>query len=53
MEEFALQLDASGRGRSLVVKADASTPYELVMEIMNRSLALGFSVVLATTPERP
>jgi biopolymer transport protein ExbD len=53
LEEFGSRLDASRRGRALIVKADANTPYALVMEIMNRSLAQGFSVVLATTPERP
>ena len=39
--------------RSLIIKADRSTPYELVMQVMNRGLRQGFSLVLATTPEAP
>jgi biopolymer transport protein ExbD len=39
--------------RSLIIKADRGTPYELVMQIMNEGLKLGFSVVLATSPEQP
>lgn len=53
MEELRTQLGASrGRERSLILKADRGTPYDLVMEIMNEGLKLGFSVVLATNPER-
>ena len=33
--------------RSLIIKADRSTPYELVVEIMNTGLRHGFAVVLA------
>ncbi len=38
-------------GRSLILKADRMTPYELVVQITNIALSHGFSVVLATTPE--
>jgi biopolymer transport protein ExbD len=38
--------------RSLIIKADRSTPYELVMEVMNLGLKHGFSVVLAGNPAR-
>jgi biopolymer transport protein ExbD len=40
-----------GKDRSLVIKADRSTPYELLMRVMNAGLEQGFSVVLATSPE--
>ncbi len=39
--------------RSLIVKADRRTPYELVFQIMNQGLQHGFSVVLAAAPETP
>ncbi len=42
-----------GKDRSLIVKADRGTPYDLVMQITNEGLKLGFSVILATNPERP
>jgi biopolymer transport protein ExbD len=54
LEELRQQLAAHrGRERSLIVKADRGTPYDLVMQIMNEGLKLGFSVVLATGAERP
>ena len=37
--------------RSLVIKADRATPYELVVRVMNVGLAHGYSVILATAPE--
>ena len=54
LEELRAQL-AEGRAtqRSLIIKADRGTPYELVVQIMNEGLKLGFSVVLATSPEPP
>ena len=42
-----------GKERSLIIKADRGTPYDLVAQIMNEGLKLGFSVVLATSPEPP
>jgi len=39
------------KNRSLVIKADARTPYDLIMRVMNIGLEHGFSVVLATSPE--
>lgn len=54
VEELRTQLTESrGRERSLIVKADRGTPYDLVVQIMNEGLKLGFSVVLATSPEKP
>lgn len=41
-----------GRGRSLIVKADRSTPYDTLVQVMNAGLAQGFSIVLATDSER-
>lgn len=53
-EELRTQL-SSGRGsqRSLVIKADQGTPYDLVVQIMNEGLKQGFSVLLATSQEKP
>lgn len=39
--------------RSLIIKADASAPYDLVVQVMNQGLKHGFSVVLAATPAQP
>lgn len=53
LEELRTQLaDSRATQRSLIIKADRGTPYELVMQIMNEGLKLGFSVVLATSPEQ-
>lgn len=40
------------RGRSLIVKADRSTPYDVLVQVMNAGLAQGFFIVLATESER-
>lgn len=54
IEELRQQLtDNRGRDRSLIIKADRGTPYDLVVQLMNEGLKLGFSVVLATNPEQP
>lgn len=39
--------------RSLILKADRSTPYDLVMQIANVGLQHGFAVILATAAEKP
>ena len=52
--ELSRQLEENrGKERSLIVKADFGTPYGLVMQIANEALKLGFSVVFATSSERP
>jgi biopolymer transport protein ExbD len=38
--------------RSLIIKADKNTPYDLVVRITDEALKLGFSVILATDSER-
>jgi len=38
--------------RSLIIKADKNTPYDLVVRITDDALKLGFSVILATDSER-
>ncbi len=54
IEELRQQLtDNRSRDRSLIIKADRGTPYDLVVQLMNEGLKLGFSVVLATNPEQP
>ena len=40
------------RGRSLIVKADRGTRFDLLMEVMNAGLSQGFSIVLASSAER-
>jgi biopolymer transport protein ExbD len=37
---------------TLIVKADRSTPYALVIRVVNEGLRAGLPVVLATAPER-
>ncbi len=39
------------KDRTLVVKADRLTPYELVVSVMNLGLEQGYSVVLATSDQ--
>jgi biopolymer transport protein ExbD len=41
------------KDHTLIVKADRSTPYDLVMRVVNEGLSAGLQVVLATTPQRP
>lgn len=54
LDELRTQLAESRTAqRSLIIKADRATPYDLVVQIMNEGLKLGFSVVLATNPEQP
>src|SRR5438067_9886919 len=43
--------DKTVKDRTLIVRADRSTPYELVVRVINEALQAGFSVVLATSPE--
>lgn len=38
--------------RTVIVKADRNTPYDLVVQIADEALKLGFSVVLATGSEQ-
>ena len=40
------------KDHTLIVKADRSTPYALVIRIVNEGLRAGLPVVLATAPER-
>jgi biopolymer transport protein ExbD len=45
--------DAKREGRSIIIKADRFTPYELVVTVTNVALEHGItSVALATTPPR-
>lgn len=37
--------------RAIILKADKGTPYDLVVQITNEALKLGFSVVLASSSE--
>ena len=54
MEELRQRLgSARMKERSLIIKADRSTPYDLVVQIANEGLKLGYSVMLATNAERP
>jgi len=52
LDELGTMLDAHPvQPRSLVLKADRNTPYDVVVQIMNLALKRGYSVVLATSPE--
>src|SRR5438067_6409089 len=44
--------DKAVKDRTLIIRADRTTPYELVMRVINDGLQAGFSVVLATSPEQ-
>jgi biopolymer transport protein ExbD len=41
------------KDHTLIVKADSSTPYALVVSVVNEGLRAGLAVVLATAPARP
>jgi len=41
------------KDHTLIVKADRSTPYALVIRVVDEGLRAGLPVVLATAPERP
>ncbi len=40
------------KDHTLIVRADSSTPYALVMRVVDEGLRAGLPVVLATAPER-
>jgi biopolymer transport protein ExbD len=54
LDQLGPLLDAAKReGRSIIIKADRFTPYEMVVEVANAALEHGItSVALATTPPR-
>lgn len=52
LEELGPRLaNVQGKDRSLVIKADRTTSYEMLVRVMTIGLQQGFSIVLATTPE--
>jgi biopolymer transport protein ExbD len=51
VDELGPRLSAvTGKDRTLIVKADRSTPYELLMQVVIVGQEQGFSVILATNP---
>jgi len=53
LEELRQRLaDTKAGERSLIIKADKNTPYDLVVKITDDALKLGFSVILATDSEQ-
>ena len=54
LDQLGPALDAAKHeGRSIIIKADRLTPYEMVVEVANAALEHGItSVALATTPPR-
>lgn len=53
LEELTKRLaEGRGRGRSLIVKADRGTRFDLLMEVMNAGISQGFSIVLASSTDR-
>jgi biopolymer transport protein ExbD len=54
IEELRQRLaQTSVKERSVILKADKSAPYDLVVQITDEALKLGYSVILATGSERP
>ena len=54
LADFTRRLtDTPPKQRSLIVKADRGTRYDLIVQVMNEGLKRGFSVVLATDAEAP
>ena len=52
MEELRQRLaQTSIKERSIILKADKSAPYDMVVQITDAALKLGFQVFLATAPE--
>ncbi len=52
LEELSPRLPQAGaQNRSLVIKADRATPFDLVAQVMNVALRKGYAVVMATAPE--
>lgn len=52
LEELGPRLaSVTGKERSLVIKADRTTSYDVLISVMNVGLQHGFSIVLATSPE--
>jgi biopolymer transport protein ExbD len=53
IEELGPRLaEMRGKDRTLVIRADRGTSYEVLMSVMNTGLQHGFSIVLATARER-
>jgi biopolymer transport protein ExbD len=54
LEQLGPLLDAAkGQGRSIIIKADRLTPYEMVVQVTNAALERGIaSVALAANPPR-
>lgn len=50
LEKNLSELEGNTRSASFVLKADEAVPHGYVVEIMNRILSKGYSVVLATQP---
>ena len=44
--------DKTIKDRTLIIRADRTVPYDVIMRVINKGLQAGFSVVLATSPER-
>ena len=54
LDEFARTLaETHVKYRTLIVKADRATPYDLVASVMKAGLQQGYSIVLATRETRP
>ena len=53
LDQLSRRIAKSGlKERSIILKADKDTPYDLIVQITDTALKLGFSVVLATSAER-
>src|SRR5262245_36344577 len=53
LEELRQRLaQTSVKERAIILKADKNTPYDMVVQITDEALKLGFSVILATSSEQ-
>ncbi len=53
-DELAKTLKAlHAKDRTIIVRADRATPYDLIVNVTNQALEAGYAVVLAATPPRP
>jgi len=53
LDELRQRLADTGiKERTVILKADKATPYDLVVQITDEALRLGFSVILASSSEQ-
>jgi biopolymer transport protein ExbD len=52
LDELEARLSAgAGTDKTLIIRADRTVPYDMILNVMNQGLRKGYSVVLATSGE--